>query len=268
MKNLYYVYVYIDPRNYEEFYYGKGQGSRKIDHLYDLSDSVKAKRIRAIKKDHLEPIIRVIATGLTEKEALLIEKTLLWKLGKFLTNKSSGHFSDKFRPHDTLHVELNGFDYQNGLYFYNVGEGENRNWDDYREYSFISAGQGESWRDAILGLNHGDIVAAYLKGFGFVGIGRIKKRAKMIQDVLINKKRLIDYDLKCKNMTDNLDDPNLSEYVAIVEWIIAIPREDAKWKSKFGLYTPQHIKASLDKQPKTVEFLEDQFKINLLELIT
>ena len=27
--NDYYVYVYIDPRNYEEFYFGKGRGSRK-----------------------------------------------------------------------------------------------------------------------------------------------------------------------------------------------------------------------------------------------
>ncbi len=27
--NDYYVYVYIDPRNREEFYYGKGVGSRK-----------------------------------------------------------------------------------------------------------------------------------------------------------------------------------------------------------------------------------------------
>ena len=25
----YYVYVYIDPRNHEEFYYGKGKGSRQ-----------------------------------------------------------------------------------------------------------------------------------------------------------------------------------------------------------------------------------------------
>ena len=27
----YYVYVYIDPRNFEEFYFGKGKGSRKED---------------------------------------------------------------------------------------------------------------------------------------------------------------------------------------------------------------------------------------------
>ncbi len=245
MKNHYYVYVYIDPRNHEEFYYGKGQGSRKTAHLYDSSDSVKNKRIKAIRKAHLEPIIRVVAAGLTEKEALLIEKTMLWKLGKLLTNKSSGHFSDKFRPHNTLHLELNGFDYQNGLYYYNVGDGVNRSWDDYREYSFISAGQGKRWRDAIKGLNPGDIIAAYLKGKGFVGIGRIKKEAEMIKNVVIAKKRLIDYSLKCKNMTDNLNNPDLSEYVALVEWIEAVPKEEAKWKSKSNLYTTRHIIAGL-----------------------
>ena len=40
----YYVYVYIDPRNYEEFYYGKGCGSRKDVHLTDASESRKARR--------------------------------------------------------------------------------------------------------------------------------------------------------------------------------------------------------------------------------
>ena len=98
-----YVYVYIDPRNNEEFYYGKGQGSRKDAHLTDASDSAKANRIQAIRKEGLEPTIRVIARGLTEDEALLIEKTLLWKLGRLTTNVASGHFAEKFRPADTLH---------------------------------------------------------------------------------------------------------------------------------------------------------------------
>jgi len=49
-KRDYYVYVYIDPRNNEEFYYGKGIGSRKDSHLRDTSEGAKAKRIAAIKK--------------------------------------------------------------------------------------------------------------------------------------------------------------------------------------------------------------------------
>jgi hypothetical protein len=115
--NDYYVYVYIDPRNYEEFYFGKGTGSRKNAHLSDDSDSQKARRIIAIKKDGLDPIIRVIARDLTEHDALLVEKTLLWKLGRQLTNISSGHYSENFRPHNTLHTELSGFDYQCGIFW-------------------------------------------------------------------------------------------------------------------------------------------------------
>ena len=79
----FYVYVYIDPRNFEEFYYGKGKGDRKNAHLDDTADTAKTKRIADIKKEGLEPIIRVIARGLSENDALLVEKTLLWKLGKW-----------------------------------------------------------------------------------------------------------------------------------------------------------------------------------------
>ena len=79
--------------------------------------SEKSRRIKAIKKEGLEPIIRVIARNLSEHDALLVEKTLLWKLGKQLTNISSGHYAENFRPHDSLHKHLSGFDFQNGLYY-------------------------------------------------------------------------------------------------------------------------------------------------------
>ena len=57
--NNYYVYVYIDPRNLEEFYYGKGKGSRKDAHLVDTSKTAKSARITAIHDAGLKPIIRV-----------------------------------------------------------------------------------------------------------------------------------------------------------------------------------------------------------------
>ena len=53
----------------------------------------------------------------------------------------SDPFDCVFRSHDSLHKNLSGFDFKNGLYYYNVGEGFHRNWDDYVEYGFISAGQ-------------------------------------------------------------------------------------------------------------------------------
>ena len=264
----YYVYVYIDPRNYEEFYYGKGKGSRKEAHLGDTSDSAKAKRISEIKREGLSPIIRVIARNLSENEALLIEKTLLWKMGKWTTNISSGHFAEKFRPHNAFHKELSGFDYQNGLYYYNVGEGLHRNWDDYVEFGFISAGQGARWRDAMLGFNPGDVFAAYLKRHGFVGIGQIMVQAKMIRDLQIKGKRLLDLPLRCKNMNDNCNNTDLSEYVCLVKWLKTVSRNGAKWRTSPKLYTTTHVRASLDGQPDTVSFLEQEFGVNIREIIS
>lgn len=263
----FYVYVYIDPRNYEEFYYGKGKGSRKNVHLFSEDVSEKNKRIKEIQKLGMQPIIRVIAANLTEQEAFMVETTLIWKLGKFTTNLASGYFSGKFRPHNTLHCELPTFDYKNNLYYYNVGENVHRNWEDYIKYGFISAGQGIRWRDAMLGFNEGDVVIAYLKGYGFIGIGKILQKAKMIKDIFINNKLLLDCKLKCINMNDNCNNQKKSEYVALVKWIKALNREDAKWKSNAGLYTTTHIRATIENQPKTIKFIEKEFNINLKKLI-
>ena len=132
--NRYYVYTYIDPRNLEGFYYGKGKGSRKSAHVFDVSDSDKARRIRDIKKVGLEPIIRVIA-----------------------------------------------------------------------------AGQGRRWGEAMLGFQKGDVVAAYLKRYGYVGIGKVVEPA--------------------------------------------------------GLYTTTHMRASLNKQPGTIDFLEREFGLDIRALV-
>ena len=262
----YYVYVYIDPRNFEEFYYGKGKGSRKDVHQYAADNSEKAKRIQEIKKAGLRPIIRVIAANLTQDEALLIETTLIWKLGKHTTNIAAGHFSGKFRPHNTLHQELSGYDYRNGLYYYNVGEdyGRHRVWEDYFEHSFISGGQGLRWRDAMMGFVPGDAFAAYLKGHGYVGIGRIKTPAQMIRDVSINGHALLDLQLRSRTLGDNSEDERLSEYVCLVDWLRKVARGEAKPARKAdGIYTTTHVRASLDGQPKTIEYLEREFKIDL-----
>ena len=265
--NNFYVYVYIDPRNLEEFYFGKGRGSRKVAHLSDTSDSEKARRIAAIRKAGLEPIIRVIACDLSEHDALLVEKTLLWKLGRQLTNISSGHYSENFRPHNTMHLELSGFDYQSGAYYYNVGEGLHRNWDDYKKFGFISAGQGTRWRDAILGFKKGDVVAAYLKNRGFVGIGVLTDRAKPIREVTIKDKLLLSHNLCCQRMSDHAESDECCEYVAPVKWAAAAERDQAKWKEKADLFTTTHVRASLDAQPKTIAFLEREFGVNIRELV-
>lgn len=263
----YYVYTYIDPRNHEEFYYGKGRGLRKDSHLKDKSDNEKASRIAEIRMHGLEPVIRVLARGLSQDEALLVEKTLLWKLGKWTTNISSGHFSKKFRPHNTLHKEVFGFDYENGLYYYNVGECVFRNWDDYAKYGFISAGWGPKYRDAMRAFKTGDLVAAYLKTYGYVGVGRILDTATMIRDVQIKGKSLLSLKLVATEHAHDCDDEELCEYVCPVKWIAKVPRDQAKKSSGTKLFTNPQVRASLDGHPKTVQFIEREFGMSMRDLL-
>ena len=267
MDRNYYVYAYIDPRNFEEFYFGKGKGSRKNVHLFDTSNNEKSKRITAIRNDGLEPIIRVLVSKLTESEALLVESTLIWKFEKNITNEISGIYTEHFRPPDSIHKMIEGFDYENGLFYYNVGEGDHRNWDDYLKYGFISAGGSTSWRDAILGFNKGDVFVAYLKKHGFVGVGMIIEKGKPIKDIRINNQPLLDLQLIAPKMGTRASDPIKSEYVCLVDWIKKVSRENAKWQSRSNLYTTTHVRASLSNQEKTIKYIEKEFDVDLYELI-
>jgi hypothetical protein len=264
----YYVYVYIDPRSYEEFYYGKGCRSRKTAHLNDSSDTAKALRIRDIRAVGLKPIIKVVAKGLSESEALLVEKTLIWKLGRTLTNKSSGHFADKFRPHHTLHRELPGFDFANDIYYVNVGECEKRTWADCKKHGFLSAGGGASWRDQICRLVPGDAVAAYQKGKGYVGLGLVVESAIQASRFKVKGRPLSTYSLSAPRMFAHPENPEKCEWVARVKWARAVDLADARFKRRSGLFTSQLVRASLSRQTKTLEFLEQSFGISLAKILS
>ena len=259
----YYVYVYIDPRNYEEFYYGKGKGNRKAAHLKDTKDTDKTKKIQEIRKAGLEPIIRVIAKGLTEKEAFLVEKTLLWKLGKTLTNISKGQLKAHFRPFNTMYKELPEFDFTNDIYYVNVGEGTARNWDDCRRFGFLAAGQGTQWSEPMKSLSIGDTVVAYLKGKGYVGIGIVKEKAVSVSQFRHNHKSLHDFKLVEPGIFNNYNNEN-AEFLVKVKWLKSFPREEAKWQKGKGLFTTQQVVARMKNQTKTIKFLEKEFGIENL----
>jgi len=268
--NDFYVYVYIDPRNLREFYYGKGRGDRRFAHLSDASDSDKAKTIQAIYVEGLEPIIRVVAVGLSEEEALLVEKTLIWKLGTTLTNVATGHFADKFRPHNTLHKSLHGFDFANGVFYVNVGEGEHRNWDDCRKYGFVAAGQSwEKWGSKLYSLNPGDVVVAYLKDAGYVGIGIVAESACPVDDFKVQGRGISTLSLVQPQMhTTTPNDPKEGEHLVRVKWLSSCARSDAKWTSKSGLFTTPMVVANLERQIDTLDFLEREFGVSFQEILS
>ena len=272
-QDSYYVYVYIDPRDYSEFYYGKGKGNRKDAHLTDNSDSVKARIIKEIKADGQEPIIRVIAKDLTESEAFLVEKTLIWKLGRTLSNVSSGKDKDRFRPHKTFHKEIPGFDFQRGVYFFNIGDvaaSDWRDWEDMKKHSFIAAGGGSVYSGQIRTFQTGDIFCAYRTRRnnigGYVGIGRIVTPAVPYRKFRIRGRLLSRLSLS-GNYAHDSHDSEQCDWICAIHWIKTVPTDKAKWVVNEGLFSKQMVKASLKDQPKTMRFLEDTFQVDFSKLL-
>ena len=98
----YYVYALIDPRDNRIFYIGKGKENRVFQHaeaaIVDKTCDLKLDTIRSIKSEGKEVIHYIIRHNLEEREALLVESTLIDMLtySKFnhnnqLTNLIAGH---------------------------------------------------------------------------------------------------------------------------------------------------------------------------------
>lgn len=269
-QNNSYVYGYFDPRNFKLFYVGMGKGKRKLSHLKEKSKSEKSDIIKNIRKEGLEPIIKVLCQNLTEQQAKLVEKTIIWMNYDSLSNVSTGNFSNNFRPDNTLHKEVRGFDFETGIYYVNVGEGDHRDWDDCRKYGFLCAGGDPKWSDPLKRLVKDDIVVAYLKGKGYVGIGKITTPAKKaIEFETKDGQKLIEFkdELVQPNIFENSNDNELAQYVVGVEWIDKRDKNHAVWLKGKKLFTSQLVVASLLNQRFTLDFLENNFEVKFDDYI-
>ena len=116
-------------------------------------------------------------------------------------------------------------------------------------------------------LQKDDIVVAYLKNKGYVGIGEVVETAVMVSQFKVRGKKLLDLDLQRPRMKDHSDDPDKSEYPVKIKWIKSVEANDGKWLKGKGLFTTRLAKASLQNQKKTLEFLEHTLGINPYKLL-
>jgi hypothetical protein len=264
----YYVYAYFDPRNMEMLYVGKGKGSRKNAHRPNKAGTAKERQIHEIERAGLKPLIRVIAANLTNDQAYLVEKALLWQPGRWLTNDSKGHYAENFRPPNTLHLSLPGFDTARGIYFVNVGgNNAHRQWDDCRKYGFLAAGYGRRFSSQLDRLQVGAIAAAYLNRSGYVGIARVIAKPVPARHFRYHGRPLRPHGLKGPELLHDAKDDDECEYLVAVKWIKDVPMEDARFRRRAGLLTPRLIVASLSTQLKTQKFLEQEFGVNFEKLL-
>ncbi len=91
-----YVYLYIDPRDNQPFYIGKGKGRRMLAHLNAAAETEKSERIAELQGLGLEPVIEILKYGLTKREAFLVESAAIDLIGiDQLTNRVKGHHASR-----------------------------------------------------------------------------------------------------------------------------------------------------------------------------
>ena len=147
-----------------------------------------------------------------------------------------------------------------GEWFVNAGEGAYRNWDDNRQYGYVSAGQGEKYSRPLRNLKVGDRIFAYMKGLGYVGYGEITNEAIPIAHFVVEDlgKHLLELPLKSSHAAENSDSRELGEWVVGVRWLRALPREEAKTFK--GIFANQNIVCKL-RDSRTLEFLRAEFDV-------
>jgi hypothetical protein len=158
-----------------------------------------------------------------------------------------------------------------GIFYVNVGDGETRTWEDMKQYDFISAGQGDKYSKPLKALNIDDIVLMYLKGSGYVAIAKVTKQAVAVNEFMCKNGQSLTKDMLINpGLFQNSDDSELSEWLVEVEWIKSVNREDGKWRSGtvdgVKIYSTPLIKASMENQQGTIDFLNEEFNVDIREL--
>jgi hypothetical protein len=125
------------------------------------------------------------------------------------------------------------------IYFLNVPERAGRRWEEFRSGGYLSTVGCARALDALSELAAGDVLAAYLRRCGYVGVG-----------VALGSVRPVP--------------ASPAEYVLPVRWLRTVDREDACWLRRRGLFASPQIKASLVEQPTTLRYLQNVFDIGLL----
>lgn len=92
---MFYVYTLTDPRTDEVFYVGKGKGNRAWKHEPEVlagraRNGLKAEVILNLHRAGMRPVIRIVADGLRERDALALERRMIREGRETLTNIAAG----------------------------------------------------------------------------------------------------------------------------------------------------------------------------------
>ena len=147
-----------------------------------------------------------------------------------------------------------------GLSYFNVGQTEERHWEDMRKYEFISAGGGPAYVSGLKKLTTGDGILAYQKQTGYVGYGVVTSEAVQIDNFLFNGEAIINQTLSAPSFGHDIGDLSRCEFLVGVDWKRTYSLSEAKTFK--GIFTNPLVVCKL-RNPATIDFLSQRFPIEV-----
>ena len=151
----------------------------------------------------------------------------------------------------------------NGEYYASFGEGT-RNWEDAREYGFISAGGGSWYSKTLALLSPGDRVWVNIPHTGYVGVGLVTDIVQPALDVVfdVNGEELGMRELPLRgNYLYSSDDPENAEYVVKMRWLKTVSASNAIKELGFFVYQNSVCRPLTEKWNFTVDRLKKSWQI-------
>ncbi|MBX3059714.1 MAG: PD-(D/E)XK nuclease family protein [Anaerolineae bacterium] len=118
-------------------------------------------------------------------------------------------------------------------WFFNIGEVglTPYSWDDSRNYSFICAGGADRYRKIMQKFKPGDVIYAYVSGYGYVGVGTVTKAAVPFRKAMLGDGKTKLLELQQMGMLagvyDNSLDDDKCEWIVLVKWDRAVDKNQA-----------------------------------------
>ena len=154
----------------------------------------------------------------------------------------------------------------NGEYYISFGDQFNRSWEDAIEYGFISAGGGTWYSRTLNQLSVGDRVWVNIPQTGYVGVGKVKEKARKADEVLFNvngeEKNIYELSDRANYHKEYINEEDNAEYIVKIEWIKAVDKNEAV--KEVGFFGNQHTvcKPTTHKWNHTVERLKKRWGIS------
>lgn len=222
MDNIFYVYVYLDPRipgkfiygeykfDFEPFYVGKGKDSRYKRHLCAYGNNpIKKNKINKILSTGLSPVIVKVCENLNNKDALDLEIMLINRIGRItrnsgpLTNFTKGGetylgYKHRSKYLDTLNKPVVKYDLDGNIIaeYISVKDASEKNNIQPQTMSQICSGKIKIYKDEFIYLYKDD---------------KFKPRNRLIKSYPVNR---IDFNMNIKqynSISDAALDNNISD---------------------------------------------------------